>query len=201
MGRFNVFTLVVLGSVLVAACSQGGSSSVGAAVESAANTKYEISELSTKVTQLESKVMVLEFQQNPYQTATFDPGDAKGYQRIDANVGTFLMTLDNVEPYLDGQKITLLIGNPNNMNFSGFKMKVKWGLRMPDLKNPPGGDFNSAWDAYQKSTKEKELSFTEALRPGMWNKVKLTISPAPAAEFGRFEVSMRTDQVSLIGGK
>lgn len=201
MRKFNLVVLSVLGGIVVAACSQGGSSSVGAAVESAANTKNEIGELSTKITQLETKVMMLEFQQNPYQTATFDPGDSKGYQRIDANVGTFLMTLENVEPYLDGQKITLLIGNPNNINFSGFKLKVKWGLRMPDMKNPPGGDFRVAWDAYQKSTKEKEQSFTETLRPGMWNRVKLTISPAPAAEFGRLEVTMRTDQVSLIGGR
>lgn len=188
--------------IFLVGCNQGeNTSSTRAAIESSAALTSEVTELKKKVSDLELKVTILEYSQDPNKTATIDPADTKGYQRIDANVGTFLVAVENVEPYLDGQRITLLIGNPNNLNFSGFQLKVKWGKRMPDFKNPPGGDFNTAFDAYKQSTKEKEITFTETLKPGMWNKVKFTIPQAPAADFGRLELSITTNQVQLISGR
>ena len=53
------------------------------------------------------KVIMLD---HPYATAVFDPLE-KGYGRIDTDVGTFLVSLKNVQQYADGVKVTLSIGN------------------------------------------------------------------------------------------
>lgn len=157
-------------------------------------------DLSKQVAELQRKVWRLEVEKDLYSTANFDPTDSKGYGRVDANIGTFLVTLDNVEPYLDGQKVTLKIGNPNNMRFIGFKVKATWGMRFPDTKLQ-GDDWTKAYEAYNASTKEKEITFTETLQPGAWNKVSFVVSPANGNEFGRLNIAIETNQVSLVASR
>ncbi len=63
--------------------------------------------------------------------SSFDGGGSKSYSYISTDKGVFLFAVDGVEPFLDGHKILLRIGNPMNMTFSGFKLKVRYGKRPP----------------------------------------------------------------------
>lgn len=149
---------------------------------------------------LKQRIYILELAKDSYKTAAFDPTGDKSYQRVDSNIGYFLVLVDNVEPYLDGQKISLLIGNPNNVTYSGAMLKVGWSARMPDFGLPPK-QFNDAMNVYTASKKETQINLTDILRPGNWNKVSFTIAPAKSTEFGNLEIGITTNQVSLAGGR
>lgn len=194
---------VVISSVLVLtliACGQK-ESPTDAPLSSPSPATLEpadLRDLKEQVSTLEKKVFMLEASKDAHTTAEFNPTGNKGYQRVDGNVGYFLVSLENVEPYLDGQKVTLLIGNPNNVVFNGFKLKVKWGLRFPKLDDSTEPkSLQEALSAYASSTQEKEIKLTDTLKPGNWNKVSFTIAPAKADAFGRLEIGIVTDQVRL----
>lgn len=134
----------------------------------------------------------------------------KGFDRIDANLGTFFIVLDDVQPYADGYKISLRIGNPHFIKYSGIKMKVEWGKRRPPSPNPADfpkeGEFlpkYTEWmqseDEWKKQSKTKELSFVETLEAGAWTKIEITLSPATKEEIGHLRLSnMKVEKISLI---
>jgi hypothetical protein len=153
--------------------------------------KRSLDALQAQVQSLETDVLVLQARTNPYETAVFDPSNPVGYSRIDADGGTFLVSVKNAVPYLDGFRVTCHFGNPSSVIFTGFKLKAKWGARR-DFK-AKGFDFMR----WQASLQEKELSLTDSLRPGSWNPVTFVVAPAKADEFGYLELSITTDTLSL----
>ena len=152
--------------------------------------KIEVKRLRERVSILDAKVAVLKTAQTLFDTAVLDPS-SKGYQRIDANCGFFLISLKEIKPYLDGCKVSLQIGNPSAVVYSGFVLKVKWGKRFDEGQN---------YDEWEKSLRQKEEKFTQDLKPGLWNKVEINVSPAKPEELGHLEISMKTDVVKLFGG-
>jgi len=159
-----------------------------------------ITSLETQLKNLTNRLSALEEYKEKFHSATFDPTGDRSYQRIDSNVGTFLVVLENAEPYLDGQKVSLLIGNPNNVTYSGVKLDVGWHTRIPasTLIEP---EASKAWDKFFKSGQQKEINLTDSLRPGAWNKVNFTIAPAKAEEFGSLQIGLTVNQVQMAGGK
>jgi outer membrane murein-binding lipoprotein Lpp len=153
--------------------------------------KSKLDELGAQILTLQTDVLVLQGGVNPYETAEFDPSSPGGYSRIDTIGGTFLVSIKNVAPYVDGFRITCNFGNPSSVTFKGFKLKAKWGPRR-DFK-VKGFSF-SKW---RTSLREKELSLTDSLQPGAWNPVTFVLAPAKADEFGYLELSINTDTISL----
>jgi len=139
------------------------------------------------------------------KTATLDPA-SKGYSSVSTDKGVFLFTVDGAEPFLDGHKIILRIGNPMNMTFLGFKLKVRYGRRPPAFPSFEAGDTNTAaifqkwvqdWQAWEKTVRKTEFSFTDSLQPGAWNKIDFTLKETKPEDVAHLEVSIETDQISL----
>jgi hypothetical protein len=131
---------------------------------------------------------------------------AQTYQCIDTNTAKFLIACDNVQPYAEGQKLSFRVGNPNFITFSGFQLKVKWGVKSPNwdqfAKEPDGiAKWQVANANWQKSLHEREINSPIDLRPGIWNTVEIVLSPARADELGYLELSMLTDKVLLARDK
>lgn len=143
------------------------------------------------ISDLDSRVAMLEISKDPYKTVVLEPSE-KGYQRLDSDCGIFLVSVQEVKPYLDGCKITFHIGNPSAVLYSGFRLKMRWGKRREK------GEKISNW---LKQLQEKEQKFTEELKPGWWNKVVVTVSPAKPDQFGYLDLSMETDIVKLLQSK
>lgn len=121
-----------------------------------------------------------------------------GYESIETNSGRFLIACDNVQPYLDGQKLQLRIGNLNLATYSGFKLKAKWGPKAPKfLAQTHDKNFGLRWDQWKRSLREKEIELTADLKPGAWNAVEIVLAPAKSDELGYIELSMTTDKVML----
>jgi hypothetical protein len=134
----------------------------------------EIVTLNKTIADLQAKIAALEATKVPYNSVVLDPKLLRVYQRLDANLGTFLISLESVAVDRNDLKVTLNIGNPSTMAFHGFKLNAAWG----------GGLRN-------------EYSLTEVLKPGAWTKVSVTLPKIKPKDLERLELTMSTDRIHL----
>ncbi len=136
------------------------------------------------------------------EEGTLDPAE-RGFTVVKANNGHFLVSFEDLVAYGDGQRITLRIGNPYNMTFNGFKVSARYGPRSPGMPNMTNADaikdWSSAYEAWQKSLGQKEVSFTDELQPGRGSTVTMILAPAKAEDVGFIGIKIATNQVSLYG--
>lgn len=196
----SVFASVIISaiiSVLVATSMYGGRAGSDSLPDTNI-TKVKNNQIETKfdgidkrLSELYWKVMFMESDINSRNTATLDPVQ-KGYSVVNTNSGMLLVSVNQVDPYLDGYKITYHIGNPMFMTFNGFRLTVKYG-RQFDAKK----DGIDKFESWQKSLKEISSDLTDQLSPGSWNKVELIIPSTKAEDIRYLEVAIKTDQVAL----
>jgi len=178
----------------VTGCDSGASGRIAEAEKTIQMQSGKIEALETRVDDLESKVLLLDFSKDQYKSATFDPSD-QGFERLDTSVGTFAVSVQQVSAHADGVRVRLHVGNLTTAAVNGGKFKVKWGSRMPKTGEKGWAKQFASW---QKSLLEKETSFTEELRPGTWNNVNLVLPGLPPERFGYLELQMETDQIKLL---
>ncbi len=134
----------------------------------------EIVTLNKKIADLQTKIAALDAPKASYQSVVLDPKLLKVYQRLDANLGTFFISLESISVDKNDLKVRLNIGNPSTMAFHGFKLKTTWGANL-----------------------QKEFSLTEVLKPGAWNTVSFTLPKTKLNELERLELVLVTDRVHL----
>jgi len=146
-----------------------------------------------RVVELENKVNTLEKECNNLNTEIFklrldkqegreislDTSELGKFQLLHTDVGDFLISLNDVKPYLNGHKLFLLIGNPFNADFKNIKLKASWAPCEGE-----GEDFKF---------KQKETSFIEPLKRGTWNKVQLILVPSQPKDLCFLYLSMDTE--------
>jgi hypothetical protein len=127
----------------------------------------------------------------------------KGFGRIDSNLGSFLVSLDDVKPYANGYKLFLRIGNTQYARYSDIKLKVEWGKAIPPF--PSGNDtdkineWSKSYNKWEKSLRTKEITLNETLYPGTWNRVIIPLSPATKDDVGYIKLSdMQLDRVVMF---
>ncbi|MEW6408644.1 MAG: hypothetical protein AB1488_00830 [Nitrospirota bacterium] len=249
MIRFKfVVPITIIGILLFSGyseCSEKRSSSI----------EQRISDLELKIYKINLEMSDLKFKIEMLirKSVVLDPSSLKHYERIDTSSGFFLISLEDVTPYLDGYKLILSIGNPSSATYAGFTLRVKWGKRyydsgeylkwkellakdkeltnrrdevfnkyMDELQKKRMSSAKKLWEEYEKigkeqkalypelrpdllyakwwkSLQEKEVPFTEELKPASWNKIELIISPAKAEQIGYLVLSMDTEVVRLFG--
>jgi hypothetical protein len=139
------------------------------------------------------KYSLLESMINKHKSITID-ATSKGFQRLDTDLGSFLVAIDGLTPYLNGHKLNLDIGNPSLSEFNGFILKVQWGKAF----NPNGKVTYADW---KESLKSKEVRFTEHLKPGHWNKIDLALAPAKLDQLEYIEIEMEVNHVLLTSDR
>lgn len=164
--------------------------------------EYKIAVIDNSVTNMESELYLIKTQVEE-QEATIDPS-SKGYDVAKSKLGNFLVTFKDIKPYGDGQKISLLIGNPYNITFNGYTIDVRHSLRWPEYPKNPDSEARKRWSEefkkFTESQKEKQFVMTEKLLPGQWNKATIVIAPAKPEEVGSIRIKIFTNQVMLYGG-
>lgn len=169
---------------------------IGELQQQVAELKQALARLDSNLDGLWREVLEANAKLDAYRAVQLDLASPHKFQRIDSGTGSFLLSVDDAIAYLDGYKIRLNIGNPSAAKYDGFKLKVRWS------KGYDYSNFKSvSYLQWQKAIREKEVSFTETLQPGTWNRVEMILSPAGADELGYLEVSLDTDTVSLIKPK
>ncbi len=168
-----------------------------------------LQEANEKLATLETKIQLLQWQvdNSDGKSAQID-AFSTGFSRLQTSFGTFAVSCEGAEPYLNGHKLKLRIGNPLNASFNGFKIKCEYGVKEPD--NLPTDE--AASDAEQMeslkrwvrasarhalSLRRMEASFPQTLVAGAWNYVELILAPTTPEELGSLRISMTTDNISL----
>ena len=77
---------------------------------------------------------------------------------VRGRIGIFLVSVKNVEPYLDGYRLNFEIGNPLSATFSNLRIKTVWGPKFDDSKAT--NDVNCI-ETYNASPRRKEFSPTD----------------------------------------
>lgn len=89
------------------------------------------------------------------------------YSQMQAATGfaMFFVKCSKIEPYLEGFKVTVSIGNPYGISFTDFTGQIGYGATFADA-------------AKQKAT----MSSTATFAPGVWTNVVVTLNPAAAKD-------------------
>jgi hypothetical protein len=126
----------------------------------------------------------------------------KSYTPIHTPSGLLFIQCMGAEPYLNGHKLKLAIGNPLLATFNGFKLKCLYGPKQPPM--PTGPYEPKTWQQYReasdkslKSRRETEARFTETIGAGFWKEVELILVPSSAEELGMITIAMEIDAVHL----
>jgi hypothetical protein len=99
-------------------------------------------------------------------------GTTKGFELAKTEYGSFLVSLINVEPYLDGFKVTLSIGNPLDADVTDGTISIKFGTSATD------------------SLSTVSQAIDQPIAGGRWTDVVVAIAPARAEQLGYMGVSL-----------
>ncbi len=183
-------------AVLVAGCSQGEAEGPqhSAAIESRLNNLEE------QVAQLRSDWeedsagtvdLIYEHHKHEVDSSLHVNCDDSNFSWLQSDSLLFPVSCSRAEPYLDGYKLRLYIGNPYSATFTDVKLDVTWGA-MGFLEMSLLGE-----EAPKVKSRSKTVSFSESLRPGTWNELPLVLSPANADEASRVTISLTIGSVQL----
>jgi hypothetical protein len=150
-------------------------------------------------TELKRQLLLVNLDRTKHKAITLDPAE-RTYERIDHDTGFFYVSFQNVQPYGDGQRITLHIGNPLMATFVNVELEVEWSPRFPERKEGMSDDdFQKLYQAYVDATHKKTVRLDKKIEQGSWNTVQFVIAPAPADKFGVLEIaSVKTSTVELV---
>ena len=129
--------------------------------------KEELASLKEKQEQAAFKLLLRDFEGVAY----LRPGDS-GYSTVRYDLGVLTAQLSNVEPYANGSRFTLKLGNPLYSAISGVKAKIEWGRT----------DENGSAD--NDSAKSKDITLSESLLPGAWTSTQIVLEGLPPTDLG-----------------
>jgi hypothetical protein len=123
-----------------------------------------------------------------HATISIAPTDLGKYARLDSAYGVFLISLENVTPYLEGYRLSLDIGNMTSASFIGFSLDASWNASF---------DAKTDYNKWQAAEKKQTFSFPTSLLPAAWNRIELILPNTDAAHFGYLQLAITTNTVSL----
>jgi hypothetical protein len=129
-----------------------------------------------------------------YAKGVFDPSEST-YQRIDVadGFGSFAVSVQDVQPFGDGVRVKLHLGNLTTADFDNVKLQVVYAPRAPELKS----ETLAAYNKWLEEKKSKNVELTTKLKAGSWNPTTVALPGIAADRFGYIEVSIETNTISL----
>jgi hypothetical protein len=86
------------------------------------------------------------------------------------------IAIDDIQPFANGSKVALRIGNPLAATINGLKAKVEWG------------EVDEQGMPKEETSKSKEMVFSEELRSGTWTRVYAVLEGVRAEKLGFIRV-------------
>jgi hypothetical protein len=156
----NVKPVVVLIAALLVGCGQQSGS------ESA-----RLDSLARALARVEQTIAVNEILESIRDVAFLRPG-ADGYSAIETEIGVVTISLENVEPYANGTRVTVQFGNTTGATINGLEATIEWGM------------VDSAGSPVNATGKSKQVTVTQALRAGSWTQEKFVLESILPQDFG-----------------
>lgn len=171
-------TMVILRIALVSVCAVGCSD--GAKV---AALEGETKRLSDAVESLNGQVRALQQWQDIDDAVEVNMGTARltpgsdGYSIIRIGLGALTVSLENIESYANGSRVTLQFGNPLTATIVDGKATVEWGTKNPaDVEKPHSREVNLS-----------------NIRSGAWTSVVVVLEGVPPTELSFVRVKNVND--------
>lgn len=123
-----------------------------------------------------------------FERAALDLGTDAAFSRLDTDVGSFLVSIQDVEAFADGSRLGLRIGNLTSATVAGCTLIARYGTRKPSSDTP---------DKPRADLQEKRSIVTRNLHPGTWNTVALTLPGIVPADLGHLELKMQANRILL----
>ncbi len=161
-------SLVVLCAVLATGCDQGRNAEP---TRELTELKARVESLATQVKSLEDARELDEWAKNWDKVAFLTPG-ADGYTVLRGDLGMMTVSLQNIEAYANGSRVTLQFGNLTSATINGAKVKVEWGT--VDAKGIPDN----------VAAKSRDLTFTQSLGSGKWTNTQVVLEGVPPTDLG-----------------
>lgn len=157
--------------------------------------QVKISEFETENTELKKRVNLLEWS-SEVATSMINAVDQRAATVTDEGKygiartphGPVIVSVEKIQPYLDGYRVSLSIGNMTTASMNGAEIEVEWGLQY-------GGGVT-----YQQATaskKTKTFSQTGLFAAGAYTLVDVALTPAKPEEVKQLRVSPKWNIVSL----
>jgi len=122
------------------------------------------------------------------ESVALEPGSQK-FKVVTTQSGRFFIRLDQVEPFSDGYRVTLAVGNPYGIAFTDTKVTLAWNRKEPS-------DFLK-YGEWLKTKRSQEFSSSTELHPESWTKIPLVLSDTKPDQLGYIEVKLTTGGVRM----
>ena len=133
---------------------------------------------------------------------------SKGYAIARNEYGTFPVIIEDAQPYLDGHKIKLRIGNLISAAMTGVKLELVYGGRDPEYPTRDAtmseadttkafAQYTATVDQNKKSRRTLIVDAGKDIAPASWTIVEAIISPSKAEDLGRIEVKVKVEGMKL----
>ena len=116
---------------------------------------------------------------------------SRRFTKIEANSGTFLISVQKMEKIDNGYQLLLNIGNPNTPTYSGIKMVFRWGQKW----DPSFAKLT--YEEWRRSLQAAEYTYNGVLEPGSWTDVAVDLVPAQVNLIEYIECEMEINTVKL----
>jgi hypothetical protein len=115
--------------------------------------------------------------------------------------GTLLFVeCDQAEPYLQGYRLHLHLGNPLYAKIYGVTLHIHYGPQSIVLPNDvPISQWIAAWKSWQAAMHTMDISLPNELPAASWTPVVVTLSPCAAQDLHYVAVGIDFDNVELSG--
>lgn len=126
------------------------------------------------------------------------PAAGSGMVVLQSGIGPVLLSVSGVDPFLDGYKITLSLGNPLAANMAGCKLVFLRGDIFDDLIPETKGNFQPQESA---SPYKFEHDISVDLSAGKWSKVEAQLAPLKLTELRKLTVGIFCDAATMRDAK
>jgi hypothetical protein len=193
-GAFNATTLISLVALIISSVA------LFSTKDNSAKDNNDAKQLNTRLERIETTTGVLD---KRIDKVTSDITDlqikgwtfaqlntsTKDYSVLQNDLGKFLISVQNVEKYANGYKLTLNIGNPNAITFNNVLATFSYGTPYDKSKD---------WKVWLDSLKTSQAYISKPLLAATWNRVVVVVAPAKEEDIGFITISLQTSQVQLV---
>lgn len=160
-------------AAMLAGCSRDAK--IKEIIDTANYNSKQSEQIANEVDAISNKIATTETLSRVYRI----DAEHKGCGQIQTSFATLLITTDSAEPYLDGYKLKLRVGNPTSMLLSGLTVRGFWP------------------DASKKGLTQRDYSLTSDLAPGVWSPIEIVMAPATADDMRRAAITIGVERVEM----
>lgn len=180
----SIFAIII--SLIITSCEQNNNNEAAILKleKILVEQKADLNELKKEILEISAQLYKMKIEKFSTQVATFNP-DNKEFQIIQTSLGMFFIQIDNIQPYGNGYKVFVSIGNPNFATFSNINIKITYG------KSDKNGNFDLLSAHNYKTTLLKNLL------PGFWNNESFILAPAEKEDLQNIWIHIEPTQTAL----